>query len=117
MTVRAISFESSSLKTLTAVEADVNRSNQHELQGVNSLRDIFGTTRNTFNAIFSQRGSCLECSTQLTWYDSREYNPNRSPEYRLYFQSNVVMNIAKAGDDLLIGVTRQGQIHCELISR
>ncbi|OBU41296.1 hypothetical protein AYY26_06670 [Photobacterium phosphoreum] len=117
MTIRALSLESSSLKTLTAVEAEVNRSNQHELQGVNSLRNIFGMGRNTVNAIFSQRGSSLECRVQLTWYDSRENNPNRSSEYRLYFQSNTVMDIAKAGDDLLIGVTRQGQIHCELISR
>ncbi|HIF9294740.1 TPA: type II restriction endonuclease [Photobacterium damselae] len=117
MTIGAISLTQSSSKTLTTVEVDVASSNQHELQGVNALRNIFGTQRNTFSATFSLRGSADNHSVDLTWYDAREGNPNRSPEYRLYFQSNPVMEHAQAGDELLVGITRLGNIHCELIPR
>ncbi|WP_318448879.1 type II restriction endonuclease [Photobacterium leiognathi] len=117
MSIKPVALETSSLKTLTAVEAEANRSNQHELQGVNTLKSIFGVNRQTFPATFSLRGSDKAYNVDLTWYDAREGNPSRSPEYRLYFQSNPVMDNAKAGDDLLVGVTKSGNIHCELIPR
>ena len=117
MSIKPVALEISSLKTLTAVEAEANRSHQHELQGVNTLKSIFGVKRQKFTAYFSLRGSADIYTIELTWYDAREGKPNRSPEYRLYFQPNPVMDHAKEGDDLLVGVTKNKEIHCELISR
>ena len=43
MAIKSIPFEKSCLKILTVVEADINRSNQHEFQGISPLKGIFGT--------------------------------------------------------------------------
>ncbi|EML0279969.1 TPA: type II restriction endonuclease [Vibrio parahaemolyticus] len=109
-----IHFDVSCLKTLTAVEAERNRSNQHEFQGVSALRSIFGVQRTQMEATFSIRGETESYSAMLTWYDARENQSHRSAEYRLYFQSTPVMNLARAGDSIVIG--RHGNhVYCELI--
>ena len=115
MAIRPIIFTKTCIKTLTAVEAERSRSNQHEFQGVAPLKSIFGLDRVTKEATFSIRGESLTYSVSLTWYDSREGNPNRSAEYRLYFQSSPVMEIAKEGDVIAIGYDMNNNIHCELI--
>jgi len=115
MSVRPISFRGSYIKTLTAAEVNAIVSNQHELHGVAQLRPIFGDDRVTVSATFSIRGRPERCTAGLTWYDAREANLQRSAEYRLYFQSNPVMNAAREGDNILIGVNSNGEIHCELI--
>ena len=115
--INPIQFSSSCIKTLTAVEADINRSNQHEFQGVAPLRNIFGQERQSLPASFSIRGSDDIFHSNLTWYDARKANPNRSAEYRLYFESNNVMTVAKAGDTIVIGIDQSGGIHCELIQQ
>ncbi|WP_076919359.1 type II restriction endonuclease [Pseudoalteromonas sp. SK18] len=115
MAIKPIKFSKSCIKTLTAVEADITRSNQHEFQGVAPLKDIFGLTRITKKATFSIRGDSQTYSVDLTWYDSREGNPNRSAEYRLYFQSSPVMEVAQEGDVIAIGYDMNNNIHCELI--
>lgn len=107
-------FERCSLKTLTAVEADPGRSNQHEFQGVSALRSIFGNERLLVPAVFSLRGNNESYRVNLTWYDARENIAHRSPEFRLYFQSNPVMECAQEGDSIIIGVVN-GAVYCELI--
>ncbi|WP_040572006.1 hypothetical protein [Shewanella benthica] len=115
MATSAMQFKMSCLKTLTAVEADRNRSNQHEFQGVAALKSIFGRQRLSCSAHFSIRGQEGLSSAGLTWYDSREKKDHRSPEFRLYFQSNAVMDIAQEGDTIVIGLDQNDNIHCELI--
>lgn len=115
MAIKPIIFSKSCIKTLTAVEADIKRSNQHEFQGVAPLKDIFGFNRVTKQASFSIRGDSRTYIVDLTWYDSREGNPNRSAEFRLYFQSSPVMEIAQEGDVIAIGYDMNSNIHCELI--
>jgi len=114
MSVKPINFKSSCIKTLSAVEAEPNKSNQHEFNGVVQLKNIFGEERFTVNASFSIRGRSETYVSGLTWYDAREAHATRS-EYRLYFQSNPVMAQATAGDNIVIGFDRNGSIHCELI--
>ncbi|KKM26104.1 hypothetical protein LCGC14_1588110 [marine sediment metagenome] len=70
MAIKPIIFSKSCIKTLTAVEADIRRSNQHEFQGVAPLKDIFGFNRVTKKASFSIRGDSRTYIVDLTWYDA-----------------------------------------------
>ncbi len=115
MSVKPINFTTSCIKTLSAVEAEAPRSNQHEFNGVTQLRNLFGDNRISVNASFSIRGRAEVYDTNLTWYDARENHPTRS-EYRLYFQSSPVMDHAREGDNIVIGFDSLGRVHCELIS-
>ncbi|KZN62894.1 hypothetical protein N473_18435 [Pseudoalteromonas luteoviolacea CPMOR-1] len=114
MATKPIPFDVGCVKTLTSVEAERKSSNQHEFQGVAALKIMFGEKKVKVNAIFSIRGEDEEHSAILTWYDARENNERRSPEYRLYFQSTPVMDSAKKGDTIIIG-KRDNQFYCELI--
>ena len=115
MSTRPMQFSKSCLKTLTAVEADASRSNQHEFQGVSALRSIFGNDRISTTAQFSIRGNDASYPADLTWYDARENNTERSAEFRLYFQSNPVMEMAQENDSIIIGLDQHNNIYCELI--
>ncbi|QXB98835.1 MULTISPECIES: hypothetical protein [Aeromonas] len=116
MSIKPINFSASCVKTLSAVEVDTSRSNQHEFNGVAQLKRLFGANKVEMLASFSTRGSDETICSKLTWYDARELHPTRS-EYRLYFQTNPVMSQAKAGDNIIIGFDPKGNIHCELISQ
>jgi hypothetical protein len=101
---------------LSAVEAEPTRSNQHEFNGVEQLKNLFGENRIETTASFSTRGSNDTSIANITWYDAREAHPTRS-EHRLYFQSSPVMTAAQEGDNIIIGFDSQGNIHCELITQ
>ena len=63
------------IKTLSEVEVNYWASNQHEFNGVTSLKRIFGMEKRYFNAKFiymSDRGIEKEGRGSLTWYDARE---------------------------------------------
>ncbi|UTV99455.1 hypothetical protein KDW99_19845 [Marinomonas rhizomae] len=109
-----ISFSRSIVKTLSAVEAEQARSNQHELNGVAELKKLLGENKITFRATFSTRGSNDQVDSDLTWYDAREDHPTRS-EFRLYFQTNSVMSQAKAGSTLYLGFDDNGAFNVELV--
>ncbi|MCI4670425.1 MAG: restriction endonuclease [Bacteroidia bacterium] len=101
-------FEGVAVKRLSAVEADTDTSNQHEFNGIKSMVTLLGTKRVTMNTDFLYLGEgedeTLESEGFLTWYDAREKNPKRT-EYRLYFPTNPVMELA-ASDDLLVVAKR-----------
>lgn len=99
-------------KELSAVEADVLASNQHEFNGVDGLKKIFGEApgKQRFNARFlyltDNEPEPVQDEGFLTWYDARararvERGVMRS-EYRLYFPSNLVAQLSEAGDTLYI---------------
>lgn len=105
-------FEGVALKRLSAVEADVIHSNQHEFNGVEGLRDILGEPdgKMRFTARFlylsDQDDEPIIEDGFLTWYDARqkarlERGVMRC-EYRLYFPTNLVSQCAAAGDLLVI---------------
>jgi len=102
MNSQSVFLQSSCLKTLAAVEADPNVSGQHEFNGTVELKTMLGSERRTIPAKFFVRGDNIAGEVSVTWYDSREKDPNRS-EFRLYFQTNAVMALAVAGDNMLMG--------------
>lgn len=102
------------IKTLSAVEARPERSNQHEFNGVQQLKRMFGSVGFERQAIFSIRGAEPQEIVNVTWYDARENHPTRT-EYRLYFQTNTVMSRAQEGDNILIGFDASNNLHFILI--
>ena len=102
-------FVGAAVKTLSAVEADVFRSNQHEFNGVGALMRLFGQAEGkmTFDAKFlylnDNDDEPVTADGFLTWYDARESHPKRT-EYRLYFPTTTVSMCAEEGDMLVIGL-------------
>ncbi|MBR9977435.1 MAG: restriction endonuclease [Bacteroidetes bacterium] len=98
-------FSGVAFKRLSAVEIDALRSNQHEFNGVASMKQLWGSERNIISARFLYLGEHEEdrvfADGTLTWYDAREAHPSRS-EFRLYYQDNQAIQQAKTGDLLLI---------------
>lgn len=102
------------IKTLSAVEAHLIRSNQHEFNGVAELKQIFGLAGFSLSARFSIRGTSISAVANVTWYDARASHPTRS-EYRLYFQTNDVMRQAHEGSNVILGFDSGGALHIVLI--
>ena len=93
-------------KTLSSVEANPEKSNQHEFNGTVSMKTLFGTARKTFTTRFvymDDDNDPVIDNGFLTWYDAREKHPTRS-EYRLFFKSTAVSRSASAGDTLFIAL-------------
>ena len=106
-------FTGIAFKRLSAVEANPTRSNQHEFNGVDQLKKILGTDRNSFSAKFIYLGE-HEAETIfdtgfVTWYDARKSHPTRS-EYRLYYPSTSVSEAAVEEDLLVIGKLPDGSV-------
>lgn len=101
-------------KTLSAVEASPLASNQHELNGVSQFKKIFGVDEFRGNAEFRYNNGSIVAHAGITWYDSREAHPTRS-EYRLYFQTNAVMDAATEGDKVTISRTSAGNIIVDVL--
>ena len=101
-------FEGVAVKRLSAVEAHPERSNQHEFDGVQGLKEILGESKGKqkFDAKFiylsDSDAEPVVSDGFLTWYDAREKHPTRS-EYRLYFPTTAVSQCAAEGDLLVIG--------------
>lgn len=110
----ALNLTPSCVKTLSAVEAEPNRSNQHELNGVAQLKSILGRPRKSFDACFSIRGEDGYIVSRVTWYDARESHPTRS-EHRLYFKTNKVMELAQEGSTLILGLDSSEGFWIELV--
>lgn len=100
-------FDGVTAKRISAVEADLLHSNQHEFNGVQELKRILGEPvgKVRYEATFIYMSDIDEEPVIdkgfLTWYDARENHPTRS-EYRLYFPSNTVLDCASQEDYLVI---------------
>ncbi|NQU58452.1 MAG: restriction endonuclease [Rhodospirillales bacterium] len=101
----ANSFTGVAFKRLSAVEADINRSHQHEFNGVTNLKHILGEADlKDIPTRFLWLGGEQEAVSEegfLSWYDSRRAHPTRS-EYRLYFPTTDVSELASEGDTVFI---------------
>ncbi len=108
-------FTGIAVKHLSAVEADVLVSNQHEFNGVEALKLIFGNAswRQQFPAKFvylsDRNEEAVVADGFLTWYDARDKHPKRT-EHRLYFPTTVVSELAAEGDLLVIGLRPDGSV-------
>ncbi|UUZ60557.1 type II restriction endonuclease [Nocardioides sp. B-3] len=100
-------FDAAAGKLLSAVEVDMSRSNQHELNGVGLLVDLFGHPGSDilrFPTRFLYVTDDLEVTSVegiLTWYDARA-NHATGTECRLYYPANPVMAMAQEGDFLIV---------------
>lgn len=105
-------FEGVAVKILSAVEADVLASNQHEFNGVEGLRNILGEPEGkekypaTFLYLTDSEDEPIVEEGFLTWYDARQRARLERGvmrwEYRLYFPTNLVSQCASTGDVLVI---------------
>ena len=101
-------FTGVAMKTLSAVEVDQARSNQHEYNGDKGLMRVFGeaTDKHKFDALYiylsDNDDEPVVAKGTLTWYDARKNHPTRA-EHRLYFPTNQVSIVAAEGDLLVVG--------------
>jgi len=107
-------FDGVASKILTTVEADLNRSNQHEFQGVAKLRTLFGTPtdkiRYPANFIYMTDDEPVMDEGFVTWSDVRRGNPNRSPEYHLYYSTTEVSKRMMPSDLMVIAKCKDGSV-------
>lgn len=107
-------FDGVALKRLSAVEVDINVSNQHELNGSRPLKKIFGNELlRDYPVKFIWLGDeeeHISVEGFVTWYDAREKHPTRS-EWRLYFKSNPIIQGATPGDLLIIAKRPNSEIY------
>jgi hypothetical protein len=100
-------FSGVAIKTLSTVEADAARSNQHEYNGDKGLLQVFGKTevKQYFNALYVYLSDGddepVVANGTLTWYDARLRHATRS-EHRMYFPTTTVSMCAAAGDLLVV---------------
>lgn len=101
-------FAAVAIKKLSAVEADLVRSNQHEFNGDKGLIRVFGRTeeRLKFDTLWvylsDSDSEPVVARCVLTWYDARVNKRPRS-EHRFYFPTNPVSIVAAKGDLLVVG--------------
>lgn len=113
-------FERVAAKYLSPVEADVLRSNQHEFNGVEGLRQILGEPigKTLFDStlIYLADEDTVPVSEQatLTWYDARQKAREEREvmrwEYRLYFPTTAVSQKSGPADLLVIAKRRDGRL-------
>lgn len=107
-------FSGVSAKRLSAVETQPNKSNQHEFNGIHAMKTFLGEHRREglpahFIYIGQDDGDRFAVDSEVTWYDSRESHPTRS-EFRLYFKSNEVMDVADEGDILIAALSNHSEM-------
>ncbi|MDR3680522.1 MAG: type II restriction endonuclease [Flavipsychrobacter sp.] len=106
-------FTGVGVKRLSRVEIESNSSNQHEFNGINEFRTIFGSEKRKFTTKFiylsDDEDKTLESDGFMTWYDARENHPFRT-EFRLYYSSNEVISSAGINDLVVVGKTGENQL-------
>jgi hypothetical protein len=104
-------FEGVAVKRLSMVETTPTGSNQHEFNGSRVLRKLFGDDdRKNIPTRFVWLGEEQEgisIDSTVSWYDARRKHPKRT-EYRLYYPSNEVSKLMKAGDSFFIALRQNG---------
>jgi hypothetical protein len=113
-------FEGVAAKYLSAVDADPNRSHQHEIGGLPAagFKKFLGTPGKTEEFRFSAKQIYISDDVMapevvdcyVTWYDCRRKQPHRSPEFRLYYHDNAVTELLRAGDFLLVAKMRENSL-------
>lgn len=107
-------FTGIAAKRLSVVESDPKKSNQHELNGSEPLKRLL-TLAEFYRepSLFiwlGEENEGISDTAWVSWYDSRKNNPNRAAEWRLYYPSNPVMELAQPGDLLIVARRPDRQI-------
>lgn len=133
-------FSGVGAKYLSAVDAEPKKSNQHEIGVTKAMRGrVLGERKRHFNVRYvwlgrEQDGLIAEgtatgdgghsqgrgqdqgrggfsAADTATYYDTRENQPHRSPEWRLYYSSNPVTEAMSAGDALFVALHNDGILY------
>jgi hypothetical protein len=98
-------FSGVAVKLLSAVEADPLRSNQHEFGTNQEMRRFLREARQAFSATYiflSAEQESITATGIVTLYNSRENKPARSPEWRIYYDTNSITQLMREGDMLFV---------------
>lgn len=100
-------FTAIGAKYLKPIDADPRRSNQHEVGGLSALGKSWenkdeGISIDTTFLYFGNEEIPICENGKMTWYNARRNNPNRSPEWRLYYEENDVTKLMKPDDFLIV---------------
>ncbi len=108
-------FTDIAYKRLAPVDLPHYGSNQHELNGVGSLRELFGTADKATEDInwhyFSEKEP-LQSEGSFTFYDARAKSRERTgrSEWRFYY-NGTFLEVAEPSDLLVLARTASGLIH------
>lgn len=108
-------FVGVSAKRLTAVDAEPSISNQHEVGTTRDMRRHFlGEVNRRFKTVYvwlddEERSIVAEGKTNH--YDARAGQPDRSPEWRLYYRRNPVTDNMNRGDSLFLVMAEDETIY------
>jgi hypothetical protein len=89
------------------VEVDPDTSNQHEINGVRGFRQLFGDVKRAqlatrFVYLAEPDDEPIVDDGFVSWYDSRENQPKRSAEFRLYYSSPLICDHGAENDILAV---------------
>ena len=81
-------FTATATKYISAVEINKSRSDQHEFNGVDSIKHILGSESlhnvpTKFIYLSDEESDARIDSGTISWYDARKNKPSRSAEFRL----------------------------------
>lgn len=110
--MRAQNLKTACIKTLSKSEIY----DQREFNGVSALKNILGNKDMVIDTAFILRGSDISCNASATWYDARKSHETRS-EFRLYYESNPVTELAVPGDNIVIGFDKKNKLTCILFKK
>lgn len=114
-------FEGVGVKRLSAVDARPDSSNQHEIGTNRQMRENFlGYDKRSFPAVYvwlggDQDGFSIE--EWATYYDCREKDETRGPEWRLYYPSSPVTEAMNEGDTLFLAKQVDGPLWFIVVPR
>jgi hypothetical protein len=115
-------FTAVAAKRLSAVEVNKKVSNQHEFNGSQALKQTLGTNDTGDSIYYSARfiwmgegNETVVADGQLSWYDARFKDDTRSAEWRLYFPTTDVSQLAQEGDLLFIAKCTDNSILCIIV--
>ncbi|PJD93375.1 MAG: restriction endonuclease [Legionella sp.] len=113
-------FKGIAVKYLTRVDANPEKSNQHEIGGLKKagISDLLGYPEKndklnipaTMVYISDDDDGIISVEDSVTWYDTRFGQSHRSSEYRMYYKSNEVTALIKEGDFFLIALTHDKRL-------
>lgn len=106
-------FAGAAAKTLSAVDINPKRSNQHEFNGTGPLRALFGDDDikgipTTFTYLEDDSDPLFDHGF-TTWYDARRRHLTRT-EYRLYYNDNACVKAARPGDLMVLATSDTGKV-------
>jgi EcoRII C terminal len=107
-------FMGVAVKRLSAVDANPEKSNQHEIGTTTEMKDFLGeVNREKFSTNYIWLGEEQEGISHFdfaTHYDTRHNQPMRSAEWRLYYSYNPVTEMMAEGDTLFLAKRSDGSL-------